>query len=82
MSQQNSDKLMAEFNEAQSMGKSKYPLAKKWFLNEFPDFTMKNGKKAASKAKIVKIKKNVEDKMVKFPVEQTSNYALQPASNQ
>ena len=43
---------------------------------------MKNGKKAASKAKIVKIKKNVEDKMVKFPVEQTSNYALQPASNQ
>lgn len=80
--QKNSEELMAEFNEAQGDAKNKYPSAKQWFLNEFPDFTMKNGKKAASKAKIVKIKKNVEDKMVKFPVEQTSNYALQPASNQ
>ena len=82
MSQQNSDKLMAEFNEAQSMGKSKYPLAKKWFLNEFPDFTMKNGKKVVSKVKLTKIKNNAKAKMVNFPVEQTSNYALQPASNQ
>ena len=80
--QKNSEELMAEFNEAQGDAKNKYPSAKQWFLNEFPDFTMKNGKDAVSKAKIVRIKRNAKAKMVNFPVEQTSNYALQHASNQ
>ena len=80
--QKNSEELMAEFNEAQGDAKNKYPSAKQWFLNEFPDFTMKNGKDTVSKAKIVRIKRNAKAKRVNFPVEQTSNYALQYASNQ
>lgn len=60
--QKNSEELMAEFNEAQGDAKNKYPSAKQWFLNEFPDFTMKNGKDAVSKAKIVRIKRNAKAK--------------------
>lgn len=80
--QKNSEELMAEFNEAQGDAKNKYPSAKQWFLNEFPNFTMKDGKNVVSKVKLTKIKNNAKAKMVNFPVEQTSNYALQPASNQ
>lgn len=42
--QENKDILMAEFEEAIKMGKSKYPLAKKWFLNQFPNFKISEGK--------------------------------------
>lgn len=80
--QKNSEELMAEFNEAQGDAKNKYPSAKQWFLNEFPNFTMKDGKNVVSKVKLTKIKNNAKAKMVNFPVEQTSNYALQHASNQ
>ena len=56
--QENSETLMAEFEEAMAMGKSKYPLAKKWFLKQFPNFKITEGKKAVSDAKIAKIKAN------------------------
>ena len=56
--QENSVALMAEFNEAQMFGKSKYPLAKKWFVKQFPNFKITEGKKAVSDAKIAKIKAN------------------------
>lgn len=50
--QKNSEELMAEFNEAQGDAKNKYPSAKQWFLNEFPNFTMKDGKNVVSKVKL------------------------------
>ena len=56
--QTNKDILMAEFEEAMKFGKSKYPLAKKWFLKQFPNFKITEGKKAVSDAKIAKIKAN------------------------
>ena len=46
------------------MGKSKYPLAKKWFLKQFPNFKITAGKKAVSDAKIAKVKANVKAKMI------------------
>ena len=55
---------MAEFNEAQMFGKSKYPLAKKWFLEQFPNFKISEGKKSASDAKIAKVKANAKAKIV------------------
>ena len=58
--QENSEFLMAEFNEAQKQGKSKYPLAKKWFLEQFPNFKITEGKKAIGDAKIVKVKTNAK----------------------
>ena len=62
--QENSVALMAEFNEAQMFGKSKYPLAKKWFLEQFPNFKISEGKKSASDAKIAKVKANAKAKIV------------------
>ena len=56
--QTNKDILMSEFEEAMKFGKSKYPLAKKWFLKQFPNFKITEGKKAVSDAKIAKIKAN------------------------
>ena len=56
--------LMAEFEEAMKFGKSKYPLAKKWFLNQFPNFKITEGKKAVSDAKIAKIKANANSKVI------------------
>ena len=56
--QENSETLMAEFEEAMKFGKSKYPLAKKWFVKQFPNFKITEGKKAVSDAKIAKIKAN------------------------
>lgn len=58
--QENSEFLMAEFNEAQKQGKSKYPLAKKWFLEQFPNFKITEGKKAIGDAKIAKVKTNAK----------------------
>lgn len=58
--QANNEALMAEFNAVQAMGKSKYPLAKKWFLEQFPGFKMTEGKKAVSNAKIAKAKANAK----------------------
>ena len=58
LNQKNSDELMAEFEEAMKFGKSKYPLAKKWFMKQFPNFKITEGKKAVSDAKIAKIKAN------------------------
>ena len=62
--QENSETLMAEFEEAMAMGKSKYPLAKKWFLEQFPNFKITEGKKAVSDAKIAKIKANANSKVI------------------
>lgn len=62
--QENKDILMAEFEEAIKMGKSKYPLAKKWFLNQFPNFKISEGKKAVGDAKIAKVKANAKAKIV------------------
>ena len=62
--QENKDILMAEFEEAIKMGKSKYPLAKKWFLNQFPNFKISEGKKAVGDAKIAKVKANAKTKIV------------------
>lgn len=62
--QENSEFLMAEFNEAQKQGKSKYPLAKKWFLEQFPNFKITEGKKAIGDAKIAKVKANAKTKIV------------------
>ena len=62
--QENSEFLMAEFNEAQKQGKSKYPLAKKWFLEQFPNFKITEGKKAIGDAKIAKVKANAKAKIV------------------
>ena len=58
--QENSEFLIAEFNEAQKQGKSKYPLAKKWFLEQFPNFKITEGKKAIGDAKIAKVKTNAK----------------------
>ena len=58
--QENKDVLMAEFEAAMKMGKSKYPLAKKWFLHHFPNFKITEGKKAVSDAKIAKVKANAK----------------------
>jgi len=65
LAQKDSDTLMAEFEEAMKFGKSKYPLAKKWFLNQFPDFKITKGKKAVSDAKIAKVKANAKIRLVK-----------------
>ena len=62
--QENSVALMAEFKEAQMFGKSKYPLAKKWFVAQFPNFKITEGKKAVSDAKIAKIKANANSKVI------------------
>ena len=62
--QENKNILMAEFEEAMKMGKSKYPLAKKWFLNQFPNFKISEGKKAVGDAKIAKVKANAKTKIV------------------
>lgn len=62
--QENSEALMAEFEGAMKMGKSKYPLAKKWFLEQFPNFKITEGKKAISDAKIAKVKANAKAKIV------------------
>ena len=62
--QTNKDILMAEFEEAMKFGKSKYPLAKKWFLKQFPNFKITEGKKAVSDAKIAKIKANANSKVI------------------
>ena len=56
--QDDSKALMVEFEEVQKFGKSKYPLAKKWFLEQFPNFKITEAKKAVSKAKIAKVKAN------------------------
>ena len=64
LAQKDSDTLMAEFEEAMKFGKSKYPLAKKWFLNQFPNFKITEGKKAVSDAKIAKIKANANSKVI------------------
>lgn len=58
--QKDSVRLMTEFNEVQKGAKSKYPLAKKWFLEQFPGFKMTEGKKAVSNAKIAKAKANAK----------------------
>ena len=62
--QENKDALMAEFEEAMKFGKSKYPMAKKWFMKQFPNFKITEGKKAVSDAKIAKIKANAHSKVV------------------
>ena len=63
-SQKNSEELMAEFEEAMKFGKSKYPMAKKWFLKQFHDFKITEGKKACGDAKIATIKANARNKVV------------------
>ena len=62
--QENSETLMAEFEEAMKFGKSKYPLAKKWFVKQFPNFKITEGKKAVSEAKNAKIKANAKIRLV------------------
>ena len=64
LNQKNSDELMAEFEEAMKFGKSKYPLAKKWFMKQFPNFKITEGKKAVSDAKMATIKANARKKVV------------------
>lgn len=63
--QENSNVLMTEFDEVLKIGKSKYPLAKKWFLEQFPNFKMTEAKKAVSDTKIAKAKANAKLVLVK-----------------
>ena len=65
LAQENSELLMAEFEESMKEGKSKYPLAKKWFVAQFPNFKITEGKKAVSDAKIAKAKANAKIHLVK-----------------
>jgi len=71
--QENKDTLMAEFEEAMKFGKSKYPLAKKWFLEQFPNFKITEGKKAVSNAKIAKAKANAKIRLVKTSAEKKAS---------
>ena len=64
LAQENSELLMAEFEESMKEGKSKYPMAKKWFVAQFPNFKITEGKKAVSDAKIAKIKANANSKVI------------------
>lgn len=74
--QENSIALMAEFDEVLKIGKSKYPLAKKWFLEQFPNFKMTEAKKAVSNAKIAKAKANAKLVLVKTPAAEEQISAL------
>ena len=71
--QENSELLMAEFEESMKEGKSKYPLAKKWFLEQFPKFKMTEGKKAVSNAKLAKAKANAKIVLVKPSAERKAS---------
>ena len=73
LAQKDSDILMAEFEEAMKVGKSKYPLAKKWFLEQFPNFKITEGKKAVSNAKIAKAKANAKIRLVKTSAEKKAS---------
>lgn len=72
---ENSDNLMAEFDEILKIGKGKYPLAKKWFLEQFPDFKAE-GKKAVSNAKIAKAKANAKIVRTKASASHENSVAL------
>ena len=73
--QENGDALMVEFDEVLKISKSKYPLAKKWFLEQFPDFKMTEAKKEVSNAKIAKAKATAKAKvvMLKHPAEKKAS---------
>ena len=58
--QPNADELMAEFEAVKKMADGKYGLVKKWFLDTFKDFKVKEAKKAISDNKLVRAKATVK----------------------
>lgn len=68
-----------EFKEyraaAKEMGKSVYPVCKQWFLNEYPNFKMSEGKKTARKVNLNHIKLEAAKK-------KNNVVAIKPAANQ
>ena len=58
--QENADELMAEFEAVRKIANGKYGFVKKWFLDTFKDFNIKDAKKAISDKNVVRAKATVK----------------------